>query len=429
MTDSPQPSFSDTEAAAQEGPLDGEEHVAIVARQAILDEHRAIVGYELFDRSRQGKEHNLSSDASFLFNVLSLANGHTMGNETTLFINCQHDSLVGRHLELVHPDRVVLELPPIEGHHSSMIESRAQVLGDLQRRGFRFCFGHTVLSRNYATWRPFAAYVKLDMEELQPDLIEPLVRYARQSTTAQLIASKVETDDQYRRMLGHGIKLSQGYWFAKPVLVPSQTIRPAQAVVIQLISLVRRQADVGEIEEVLKRDPTLSFTLLRYINSSGFGLNCAVSSFRHAVMMVGLQKLFRWATLLLTTTRPGGAPPALGGTAVVRGRLMELLAQEAGGFSPDDCASAFVVGVFSLLDTLLGISMEDALHAISLPEPVLQVLLHQTGAYAPLLELTLACESGNEEVFARVATALRLSNRQVNWAHLQALAWAETLTA
>jgi EAL and modified HD-GYP domain-containing signal transduction protein len=350
-----------------------------------------------------------------------------VGSEKTLFVNCAHESLVGRHLDLIHPDRVVLELPPVEGHVSHEIEARAGVLGDLHRRGFRFAFDHTVLSRNYAAWRPFVSYVKLDREHIQPDLIEPLVRYARQNTPARLIATKVETHEQFQRMLAHGIQLFQGYWFAKPVLLKSQTIRPAQAVIIQLIDLVRSNADVTEIEDVLKKDPTLSFTLLKYINSSGFGLNCAITSFRHAVMMLGLQKLFRWAALLLTATRPGGAPPAVGGTAVVRGRLMELLAAEARTLSAEECDSAFVVGVFSLLDAMLGIPMQDAMHAISLPPAVVEVLLHRTGVYAPLLELTMACESGNEEVFARVATELKLSNRQVNWAHLQALAWAETL--
>jgi EAL and modified HD-GYP domain-containing signal transduction protein len=410
-------------SAAMEDP----EHQSIVARQAILDEKHVIVGYELYNRVPKATEHNLLSDANLLFNVVSLADAQTVGAEKTLFVNCMHESLVGKHLDLIHPDRVVLELPPVEGHVSEEIEAKAAVMAELHQRGFRFAFDHSVLSRNYTSWRPFVSYVKLDREQIKPELIEPLVRYARQNTPARLIATKVETDEQFKTMLGHGIKLFQGYWFAKPVLLKSQTIRPAQAVIIQLIDLLRSDAELADIEEVLKKDPTLSFTLLKYINSSGFGLNSAISSFRHAVMMLGLQKLFRWAALLLTTTRPGGAPPAVGGTAVVRGRLMELLAAEAGTLTADECDSAFVVGVFSMLDAMLGIPMEDALHAISLPLAVIEVLLHHKGVYAPLLELTMACESGNEEVFGRVATDLKLSNRQVNWAHLQALAWAETL--
>ena len=62
-----------------------------------------------------------------------------------------------------------------------------------------------------------------------------------------------------------------------------------------------------------------------------------------------------------------------------------------------------------------------------LPEPVLEALLHRRGLFAPFLELTEACESANDEVFARTANALSLSNHQVNMAHLQALAWAEDL--
>ncbi len=405
------------------------EHASIVARQAILDKHRSIVGYELFDRSRGAAEHDLYSDANLLFHVLSLADAQAVGAEKPLFINCGHDSLVGRHLELIHPDRAVLELPPVPGHQSHDIEARAPLLGDLHRRGFRFAFDHSALSRNYAAWRPFVSYVKLNVETLQPEMIEPLVRYARQHTQARLIATKVETHEQYQCMADHGIELFQGYWFAQPVLLHSQTIRPAQAAIIRLIDLVRTEADVGDIEEVLKKDATLSFTLLKYINSSGFGVNTPITSFRHAVMLLGLKKLFRWAALLLTMTRAGGAPPAVGGTAVVRGRLMELLAQETGRFQEEECDSAFVVGVFSLLDTMLGIPMSEAVQALSLPTPVVEALLYRQGPYASLLELTEACESGNDEVFARVATQLQLSNRQVNWAHLQALAWAETLTA
>jgi len=190
---------------------------------------------------------------------------------------------------------------------------------------------------------------------------------------------------------------------------------------------VRKQAETSEIEELFKRDPTLSFNLLRFINSSGFGLNCEVTSFRHAVMILGYKKLFRWAALLMTTTRSGGTPPAVGQTAVVRGRLMELLAAEM--LSPEDCDNAFVVGVFSLLDTMLGIPMVKALESVALPQTVLDALLYRTGVLAPFLALTEACESSNDEVFGRTAEALHLSNKQVNWAHLQALAWAESLTA
>ena len=111
---------------------------------------------------------------------------------------------------------------------------------------------------------------------------------------------------------------------------------------------------------------------------------------------------------------------------MVRGRLMELLAAEM--LPPQECDNAFVVGAFSLLDVMLGVPLERALETVSLPEPVVDALLHKKGVFAPFLELTRACESGDEAAFAKNAEALHLSNRQVNWAHLQALTWAESLS-
>ena len=103
---------------------------------------------------------------------------------------------------------------------------------------------------------------------------------------------------------------------------------------------------------------------------------------------------------------------------------MELLAADL--LAPEDCDNAFVAGIFSLLDTMLGVSMKVALSSVSLPESVTQALLENKGPLAPLLELTIACETGDDAAFARVANGLALSSNQVNWAHLQALAWAES---
>jgi EAL and modified HD-GYP domain-containing signal transduction protein len=150
-----------------------------------------------------------------------------------------------------------------------------------------------------------------------------------------------------------------------------------------------------------------------------------VTSFKHAVMLLGLNRLFKWAALLMTTSTNGEVPPAVGTTAVVRGRLMELLALEK--LEAEDCDNAFVVGVFSLLDTMLGMPLEAALKTVTLPQQVSDALLHRTGPLAPFLDLTIACESADDAAFARASNALGLSSNHVNWAHLQALAWAETL--
>ncbi|QXZ10208.1 EAL domain-containing protein [Comamonas sp. Y33R10-2] len=403
-----------------------ESNIASIARQAIVDDKRDVFGYELFDRSVSHQAHTAASDAALLFNALSYAGAEALVGKKTVFINCTHESLSGAHLELIHPDRVVLEVPALPADATQQnIEACVPTFTALRERGFRLAFDQNLLRRNYASWLPMASFVKLDMQAFGLEHAQKLVKFAQTYTRAEIVAEKVETSEQFDHMHALGVKLFQGYWFAQPQVVQARTIRPTQATIIQLINLVRQQGSTEEIEELLKRDPTLSFNLLRFINSSGFGLSCEITSFRHAVMILGLKKLFRWAALLLTTSRTGGSPPAVGQTAVVRGRLMELLSAEL--LPPEETDHAFVVGVFSLLDVMLGQPIAKALESVALPESVVDALVHNTGVFAPFLELTRACESGDDEGFARAANALHLSNHQVNWAHLQALSWADSL--
>ncbi|MET0208338.1 MAG: HDOD domain-containing protein [Burkholderiaceae bacterium] len=393
---------------------------AAIARQPIVDAKRAIVGYAIFERPRAA-----ANDAAVLFDALSDAGTETLAGKKTVFLRCSFEHMAEGHLDLLDPDKVVLELPTLpDTPFADVVEKRA-MLALARKNGFRLALDQSILKPAYATWLPLASYVQIDMGGLAPGEAEQLAKRSQAMCKAEVVAQQVKTTDDYERMKKAGVKLFQGHWFAEPSLVEDRTVQASQASIVQLLNLVRREAELGEIEDLLKRDPALSFRLLRFINSCGFGLSVEITSFRHAVMILGFNKLFRWATLLMTTARNNGAAPAAGTTAVVRGRLMELLAAEM--MPQEECDNAFVTGVFSLLDTLLGVPLEKAIASVNLPAPVVSALLDNAGAFAPFLQLTKACESGDEAAFAEAAEALQLSNHQVNWAHLQALIWADEL--
>ena len=398
--------------------------VALIARQAIVNAQHVVIGYELFNRSRTGPTHTAATDVALVFTALSHAGSDELVGKKLIFVNCTHESLAGGHLELVDPDKVVLEIPPLGHTASEEVATRLPILANLRQRGFHLAFNHTVLQSAYALWLPLADYIKLDLSVLAPDQLAVLIKYANRHSGADLIAEKVETAQQYDMVSSQGVQLFQGYWFARPALVHAKLVTPAQTSILGLINLVRAQASTDEIEELLKKDASLAFNLMRLINSSGFGLTREITSFRQAVMLMGLKKLFRWAALLLTTSRGSGMPSSLGQTAVVRGRLMELLALES-KMDQDDADQAFVAGIFSLLDAMLGMSMKEALSLLHVPETVEEALLQRTGVLGNLLSLAQACESNDDDAFDRAAAALQLSSAQINGAHLQALAWAD----
>ncbi len=397
--------------------------MALIARQAIVNAQQAVIGYELFNRSRTGPAHTAATDVALVFTALSHAGTEELVGKKLIFVNCTHESLTGGHLELVDPEKVVLEIPPLGHVATEEVTTRLPILTALRERGFHLAFNHTVLQSTYASWLPLADYIKLDLSTLAPDQLAVLISYANRHSQADLIAEKVETAQQYDMASSKGIQMFQGYWFARPSVVQAKLVSPSQASILELINLVRKQASTDAIEDVLKKDAGLAFNLMRLINSSGFGLTREITSFRQAVMLMGLKKLFRWAALLLTTSRTGGPPSSVGQTAVVRGRLMELLALETQ--PQEEADEAFVVGIFSLLDAMLGMPMPAALNLLSVPEAVSAALLHREGYLGALLNLAEACESSDDDAFNQAASTVHLSSPQINGAHLQALAWAD----
>ena len=244
-------------------------------------------------------------------------------------------------------------------------------------------------------------------------------------SSLRLVAREVASWQAYDLCASLGIYAFVGNLHLAPRPgVRTRDLNPAQAMILQLMDMVRKNADVKQLEGVLKRDAALSYKLLRYINSAGFGLGCEIQSLKHAVTMLGYSPLYRWLALLLATATTTGYSPVLMQTAVIRGRFAELLGQT---FLPrNEAENLFVAGMFSLLDKLLGVPMEDVLEKIQLSESVTQALLSREGIYGPFLALAEACELNSANVES-MATSLCISSRQVNEAHLSALAWAQGL--
>jgi EAL and modified HD-GYP domain-containing signal transduction protein len=403
--------------------------MALISRQPIVDAKRGIAGYELLYRRRSGQgaaDADPATGTAMVFNALSNLGSETLFGSKLAFVNCTHDTLSGVHLEIVDPERLVLDIPPVDGNDGARIAELTETLGELRMRGFRLCFGAFVLTRPYAAWCEQAAFIRFDVRKLKPETLPQAMRIAQLHQQARIIAEKVESAAEFQMLAGLGVKLFQGYYFERPSSIAAKLANPAYSTVIQLINLVRQEADPTTIEALLKRDPTLSYKLLRYINSAGFGLGCEVTSFRHAVMILGLKKLFRWAALLLTTIKSSSVPPLVAGFAITRARFMELLAAEC--LPPEDCDNAFLAGVFSMLDVMLGVPMEKALENLVLPADIGDALLERSGLLAPFLQLAEACEVADGAELAEAARALQLTNEQINRAQLAALVWAEQFT-
>ncbi len=396
-----------------------------IGRQPIVDSQQKIIGYELLFRSN-AEENNaqisddFSAGAQVLINTLSNMGAGWLLGDKNAFLNVNTEMLNSEFMELLPAQRIVLE---IQGEITASPELLKRMQA-LKVMGFSFALHHQQSTPENVDLIKLATYIKVDLLKVPQEQLEALAATLKQHEI-KIIAEKVETLAEFKRCKEFKFDYFQGYYFAHPEILAAKVINPSHALVLDILNKVRANEDIAEIERGFKRDVALSFKLLRYINSVGFGLSCEIQSIRHALSILGYQQLYRWLTLLIVTTNENSTPSALMKTAITRGRLTELLGQDLIDRSERD--NLFIVGIFSLLDAMLEMPMDKVLEKLTLPENIADALLSREGIYGPFLCLAEACEGADIQRINELATSLAIDPNTVNEAHMKALAWVEDL--
>lgn len=389
------------------------------ARRVAVDNSRTVAAYQGVPRAK--------SVAPFGFQALGSERDEADEADSKLikptFVRCTCQELAEGELDWLDPESTVLEIEELAEPAPDVSPFDLMVLKAARAKGYRLAFDSRLLGKAYAPFVPLASFVVLDMGVMELDSAAAVARAVHSRTKATPFATQVTTAAEFGCLASAGVKLYEGLWFAQPPATPDRSVRVGYASLINLMNMVMREAEIHEIEDLLKREPTLSFKLLRYINSAGFGRKVEIESFRHAVMTVGMKRLFRWTALLIAGTPAGNIAPAVGTLAIVRGRTMELLAQET--LSPAETDLAFVTGMFSMLDMLLNTPIEEALGLVNLPLSVTDAILHNEGSFAPFLAIAKACEAGDEAPLDGLALRHELALPRILEAHSEALGWAE----
>ncbi len=205
----------------------------------------------------------------------------------------------------------------------------------------------------------------------------------------------------------------------------ARPLQPGQAVVLELLRLVRDDADLDKIDATLRRDPALAFKLLRLVNSAAFNLPVQITSFQHAVMMLGYKKLIRWLSLLLATASKDTNTFPLMHASIRRGIFLETIGATANQGEMRD--ELFITGAFSLLDRITGAPFPHLFELISLSESIVDAILNRAGPYGPYLTLIEAIERSDPITVRKQAEELAIPIATCNEALLRSLAAAQLL--
>jgi EAL and modified HD-GYP domain-containing signal transduction protein len=377
-----------------------------IARQPVFDATRDVVGYELLFRNGlancfSGIDGN-EATRQVLLNTFVLFGISRLTGGKPAFINFTRDYLFNDLIRLFPPSSVVVEL--LED-----IPPDREVLAAcrwLKESGYALALDDVSDLSRYGDLLDLVDIVKIDFRAASPEkrkgMAKELMGYP-----IRLLGEKVETYEEFRVAVDEGFALFQGYFFAKPEVVRRREIPGNRVQHLRLIrELSKSQSDVDAIERIIKQDLSLSYRLLKYINSPLFGLRSEIRSVRHALTLLGERDVRRWATLAVLSSAATEKPPELLETGLMRARFCETLSTVVNGGVRQAAEEMFLVGLFSVLDALLDVSLEEAVREAGVPARVKAALLGVPSPWRSLLELALAYEQGHWEEVARILDSL-----------------------
>jgi EAL and modified HD-GYP domain-containing signal transduction protein len=396
---------------------------AFIARQPILDRNKDVFAYELF--FRDGKNNCYPSvERNDTATKLIAKNYQTLGLDDIScskksFINFQSETLMNGLPTSLDPENVVVELIAGRSDDGSLIDMCKHV----KNMGYKIALdnpnGH--LKQSWSEFLPYVDMLKVNSNHENVDFLAKNVnRFI--DANVQLIADKVETQETFNIFRSMGFDYFQGYFFAKPESVSNENLPTSKLTLVELMGASSSESfDVESVNSVIEHDVGLSYMLLRFINSPTINKRYKITSLRHALNYMGEVEIKKFIALLALANLSDDKPLELLHLSLVRGRFCDLVGTEKNiGSNPP---TAFLVGLFSMLDALLDQDMKALVEKLPLVEEVKEALCGGQNELSVYLMLVRAFESGNWLKVIRISKILELDQKLLHSLFNEAILW------
>jgi EAL and modified HD-GYP domain-containing signal transduction protein len=396
-----------------------------VARQPILDLAGRVYGYELLYRgSADATACTVEGDiagARVLSDAVLALGLDVLTNGRLAFINFTRSLLLNGAGTLLPPTSMVIELREDIEVDDALIE----LCRNLHGRGFALALDDFVPGSSAEAIIPYASFVKVDVLAI-PAAERKKLAARLVPRGIRMIAEKVETAEIVEEARSHGYRLFQGYYFCRPKTFAASAMPGRHLAYLGLLGALNREdLGVDELEDLVKHDVSLSYRVLRSVNSWLYGLRHEVTSIRHALVLLGIDQIRKWASVWVLAGLNSTGTQETVNVAILRARCCELIGDQLAG--AEEGQSFFLLGLCSLLDVVLGREMADALKEMPLPSAINDALLGEQNQPRHVLDAVLAYEQGKWTEAAEAMERLRLSPDLLPGIYAAALRWAREL--
>ncbi|MCG9558384.1 EAL and HDOD domain-containing protein [Vibrio kanaloae] len=401
--------------------------VTYVARQPILNRNKNTLGYELLFRDGERNaypahiESNRATYRLIVENFLSVGLNPSIPS-SRCFVNFPYQSLI-RRLPLSLPkDKVVVEILETCTPTDELLEA----VKELYQAGYMIALDDFTSTPEWERFLRYTHIVKLDIMQMGLDEACDLVK-AHQGKKFSFLAERVETEQEFQQAKEAGFKFFQGYFFSKPEIIKTKYISPEQVIAMELFQEVcKPDVDFQRVESIVAKDIALSYKLLRFVNTMSPRLEVTISSFRQALVYLGQDKLKMFVSLAVASYVSDKKPKELYGLSLQRAQFCQRMSRYQAFEGHQE--QAFMIGLFSLLDALLDLSLENLVEQLPLCKSIKVALLRREGPYGTLLALEESFEHADWQQIDEHCENLGLNVEQVKTELTEARRWSHTIT-
>ncbi|KML36896.1 EAL and HDOD domain-containing protein [Cytobacillus firmus] len=402
-----------------------------VARQPIFNSKEEVFAYELLYRNNQVNAFpDIDEDqatAEVIINSFFNIGIDQLSEGKPCFINFTEKLLKLRVPAYFRPREIVVEILETVKPSAELV----RICKDLKELGYQIALDDYVFNETNPFARQLLKYadiIKVDFLNTPKEMrekIELLVSQLRIKT----VAEKVETREEYEEAKSKGYDYFQGYFFEKPVIMSTHDV-PAyfQSYYEMIQNLSKEEPSLDRIAELIERDISLSYKLLRLINSPAYRPKQKINSIRQAIVLLGLIELEKWIYVLAVRENIVHHSQMAEETirlSMTRAKMCEEIGRLQIGKSVS--SSYFMTGMFSLMDSLLNIPMEQILDELPLQDDICEALRGENNHLKVILDLAVAVEKAQWSRISKICEKLIVDEKTIFKIYSEALAWSSQL--
>ncbi|MBA3006739.1 MAG: HDOD domain-containing protein [Proteobacteria bacterium] len=390
-----------------------------LARQPIFDSNRNIYGYELLFRAGEANIFpQIDGDVAtskILSSTFFTVGIEEITGDRRAFVNFTSELLLQRAAHMFHPGTFVVEILEDVCPGTEVIEA----CRELRSKGYDIALDDFTCTCQSEILMEFATIVKIDFRATAITEIQDILSRFTLHPCA-FLAEKIETHEEFDQAKELGFRFFQGFFFARPEMMTQKDISPIKQHILQLlIRVFQEDCTVTDLEKIISRDVSMSYKLLKYINSAHFARVTPLSSVRQGIAFLGMNEIRAFVTIIATSKLCQDKPNELLRSSVIRARFLEHIAAEVGR----DKEELFMLGLFSLIDAMLNISMDELIPRLRLNERLQNALVKREGELLTYLQMVELYETGQWERLDVLVKGAGIAEGRMAIFYLEAVTW------